>query len=628
MRLYPTLPLIADEMPTSLAARLARLHGLESPYTFTSQMGISPEDLMRGDHTALEALAKLTGASLSELSRNAIVPSGQYLLARGQAVRRKKGRMLPFACARCVAEDLGTTRNAWRIGERLHWALEHLRCCRVHGTMLTSLSVRRRVARMTDLPGLVQLNLSDLLATADSSAPEITSPLEEYLCQRLDGTTGPAWLDALPWFAAARTCEIVGALLIDGSKARLGNCTDEQWVNAGIAGFEAASKGVEGLYAALDRVRIEVDVGGAISETPHLKIWFGRVFTWLSEVRDEGVYDPLRDVLLEIARKNIALSPEDQFFSRRVVETRLLHSVASASAEIGVGIQSLKRRLVAARLIGAHEQTRIAPRILLSVSPALEKFFQRERHSITYPKVAKYLSALPSQTLVLAESGLIKPYPGQKSLHRRDYDKRDLDAFLGKLLAGAVPVEKPEFPQVAISRAVRLLIHPTAEIVQAILDGRVGWKGRDTRKSGYASVLIDFDEIKRLLFATTDDSINFSEAGDMIGACEDTIRKLIRINAIDSPRVQFQGRFYRHAFVSRSSIEEFHRRHIMLSALAKAHGVPPRRLRGQLRDLEIKPVFERCLAGAVFYARAELPPTLESGLTDWSSQHLASAAPA
>jgi hypothetical protein len=117
------------------------------------------------------------------------------------------------------------------------------------------------------------------------------------------------------------------------------------------------------------------------------------------------------------------------------------------------------------------------------------------------------------QARLLADHGIIKPIvaatePGIKG---HAFSRIDLDAFLGRLLADAVPIPTPRHPMHDIPKVSRLANCGAMEIVGAILDGRLRRVGRRPDTAGYLSVLVDADEVKRLVRGMPDGTMSTLE---------------------------------------------------------------------------------------------------------------------
>jgi hypothetical protein len=568
-------------------------------------MGLPSQRLADGDAAALASLSELSGAPVIDLSLSAIVKVGSDYRIRGQALAKKDSHRARV-CPRCVAEDLGPHREGWRTGVRFQWQLGPMRCCRKHNILLAELHCKPS-HQLFDSASTLQPELGKVLAAADNARTRPVSPLEEYLTARLDGAAASPWLDTLPWYAAAKASEMLGALLIDGSDALISSYKTEQLIDAGCAGFEVTSKGPEAIYAALDQVRAAADARGATSQNPHFGIWFGRFFKWIKLLADNGAYDPLRDILLDIATANIALGPEDRFFERQVVERRRLHSISTARAYTGLGSGCLRRKLASAGFIPSDHKKRIDSRLLMPATTQLEEFLERARHSLTQPEAAKYLNASSVQMKILVKEGLIRPFQGQEEVRNRSFDRRDLDAFLREFEEGAELIEQPSFPLLSIPAASRLSNCSAGEIVQALRDGRLRWRGKAAGKRGYEALLVNYEQTREVLFKASGDALVMPAACQALNSTRQVMVNLIQLGAIDATRVTLPRQRTQYTLVSRASIDKFKRDYVSLTELASEHRQWPIHIKKTLRELAIPSAFEKSAIGATFYRRKDVP---------------------
>jgi hypothetical protein len=606
MRLYPTFALLPDEAPVSYFSRLALLHGFHRARVFANQLGLQSQRLADGDAAALASLSELSGAPEDVLSRSAIVKFRDAYRIRGEVLAKKDShRARLIVCPRCVAEDLGAHRDGWRTGVRFQWQLGPLRCCRKHGIMLAELDYKPS-HQIFDYASTLQPELGRVLAAADSVRPRPESPLEEYLAARLDGAFTSPWLDCLPWYAAAKASEMLGALLIDGRDALISSYTTEQLIEAGCAGFEVTSKGPEAIYAALDHVRAGADARGAATQNPHFGIWFGRFFKWINLLADNGAYDPLRAILLDIARAHIALGPGDHFFDRQVVERRRLHSISSARAYTGLGSGCLRRKLASAGFIPPDHKKHIDSRLLMPATAQLEEYLESARHSLTQPEAAKYLNASSVQMKILVKEGLIRPFQGQEEVRNRSYDRRDLDAFLREFEEGAELIEEPSFPLLSIPAASRLSNCSAGEIVQALRDGRLRWRGKAAGKRGYGALLVNYEQAREVLFKASGDALVMPAACQALNSTRQVMVNLIHVGAIDAMRVTLPRQRTQYTLVSRASIDKFKRKYVSLTELASEQGQWPVHIKKMLQKLAIPTAFEKSAIGATFYRRKDV----------------------
>lgn len=132
------------------------------------------------------------------------------------------------------------------------------------------------------------------------------------------------------------------------------------------------------------------------------------------------------------------VGPEDRLYDRPIVQRRRLHSVRTAAVEAGMHPKRLRKLLASRGIIPPDHESMTDDRLLFCADAAKEVLDQAT-NAISEREAETYLNAGRVQTKVLANAGLIKPFvaPGQGGLRHVTYDKRELDAFIGRLTANA-----------------------------------------------------------------------------------------------------------------------------------------------------------------------------------------------
>lgn len=104
----------------------------------------------------------------------------------------------------------------------------------------------------------------------------------------------------------------------------------------------------------------------------------------------------------------------------------------------------------------------------------------------------------------------------------------DLDAFLDRLLDGALPVKAAGDGQVSIPDGAKLACCASGEIVRLILDGRLFRKSRLTSERGYMSVLVDIEEVGALVRGPDHGGLTGLEIKDRLSATAKVAAALIK----------------------------------------------------------------------------------------------------
>lgn len=603
MQIFPSLPHRLNETPTSLVSRLALVHRAQSLRIFCLDMGFQLQSIVDGDQAALSRLAEIASVSVESLADAAIVrmDRARFSLRGQELVKLSLRRARTVVCPRCLLEDIDESRQPWMASGRAQWLLEPIRTCRRHGVALTELARSDAPGTLHDFARLVAPAIHDLANRESEATP---SALEDYLLDRIDACVGPEWLDALPWHAAARTCEMIGAVAVFGRKAQLKTMTDEHWRAAGGVGFAVASQGVIGIRNFLDELRSTYPQSRNDPTGP--QAWFGRLHTWLSASK-VGALDPLRNIIVDMMRDTAPVGPDYQLYGRQLVDRRRLHSVLTLAQSTGLHPKRLQRVVVESGLAPAASERQTADRILFDAKRG-EELATLLKNTIAHTQVEKYLNASRPQAMLLAQHQLIRRIENaeQLGLAYRSYDRRDLDRFLEALLVDAKPVQHPTPSQCDIRSAIKRANCSTIEIVQLLLDRKLGWVGQVVGKHGFGSVLVDVEEIKARTRVAPSGTLTAQAIEGLLGTSSRVVQALIEHKILPTQRVISVNRCPNDA-IPCAAFEEFRAEYCSLHELCKTYGRHKLILKRQLTERGIRPVFDRREIPATFNLRSSIP---------------------
>lgn len=347
--LDPTVPFMADEAPASFVSRLARQNNIPSVRDFCLDMGLVFQRIVDGCEDTLAKVAGLVGMSALPLLDQAIHRDGKAFAWRGQTmVRSTLRRARLHGCPACLLNDIADGHAPAECAPygRTIWLLAPIRSCPVHGIALMEIARAGGPHDLHDFALLMQPRIGDLGRLAAGAVPRPSSPLEDYLLGRLDGITGAVpWLDGLAWHAAAKTCEMIGAVALHGRTPNLKKLTDADWHRAGEAGFGIAREGEDGIRTFLSELQRTYPYTRAATEKPQAQ--FGRIYQWLAFGARHPAYEPVRELIARHIHESTPVGPGDLLFGKPV-EPRILHSIRTASLETGAHPKRLRKILAAA----------------------------------------------------------------------------------------------------------------------------------------------------------------------------------------------------------------------------------------------------------------------------------------
>lgn len=594
------------ETPMSLCSRNAMLVG-RTARDFCKDAGFEFQDVVDGDGIALQRLAHRCRADEAALKANATVHQGRLRYSvRGQTLTkevlsRKKVRV----CPHCISSDIevGHGPLSCRAYGRLQWIVEPLRTCRVHGVGLVVVSDERTPKRFHDFAQLVQPALDELARVTDQAPRRKPSRLEDYLSDRMSGQEPPTLrlLGALPFYAAATTCEQLGAVAIRGINVKVDSFNDDDWYEAGAAGFEIAEAGEMGVRDLL--VRVQANTAAKKGGDWGLSSLFGRLHKWLGEQLGDPAYLPVQEIFRQHVIETFPFGPGDMILGREVAARRL-HSVRSASKEYGAHRKRLRKLLHAAGHISDEQLALTDDRILFEADAARDLLCLISEE-MPLKQAGQYLNIPRHIERALFEAGHLRPFVaggGDQTFHHA-FAKRDLDLFLERLMKDAIKIEPSDSGYEHITAAATRVGCTAVQIVELILSCKAKRVRFRPEVSGFSSIMVDPDEILSLLDKTIKGVLSLKQVERKLKTDFAVVQNLINLGVIPVSTVINPKTRWRQRVVSEEDMDRFADRFASLHMLAHEYGIYFRKIGDKLREKGVRPAFDPEKVRASFYER-------------------------
>ncbi|TFZ59778.1 hypothetical protein E4V01_07455 [Methylorubrum sp. Q1] len=583
-------PLQPREPAMGYAARLAALNGVDLR-TFLRDMRIDLDALGRGDDHALDALARLrrpAPASRADLGRQ--TPShavGDKVVTVG-GNRFQPGTVLNSAtrvCPHCVAEDLALFEGPVRARPwlRLEWMLEPVRVCSRHGTVLLHVDADETLRAGHDFSSTLERQVLPVLDRLRAEAvPASGTAFPAWFVARLNGVRDPGnWLDDVSLHAGSAFCEGLGISVLHGSGKHPSDMGMEDLARAAEEGYRIASKGASAVGVVLDDI-VGRQRFGKRGSVGHEKV-YGRVHAVLRANLKDLNFDKFRHALREHAFAKLPISPGTAFLGVRLGERRV-HSQRSAAFLSGRSDAGLLR------LVGTEPQED-GRRLWIAVEKFGTIVANVEDH-LTAKDVAARTGFSVKQVGHLEEAGLLTVLPEveRNAGSKRRFLRPDIDAFMARLFRNAVPVANPSEPRMTIERAAPGLRVGTVEILNLILDDRLAWVGRHTTGEPYDDLLIDRDEVLRVLqgAGSADDVTEPEAAAILAGVDPRNLWRLVKAGLLAwSPGYRPRDPRSVRAF-TRASVEAFAAEYATLKEVAASAGLAPYQAMRRLQEAGVR----------------------------------------
>ena len=607
-QLYPRVPLGEDESATSFVSRLAKCNRVKSARTLCFHMGLDFQGIINGREDTLSALARLVDAPLEALTAGAFRRAGNDSLLRGERLTKPVLRRAHLhVCPACLKEDVATAGLAPEVAVygRTTWLLAPIRTCPVHGLALVEAAVGNSSQTAHDFSLLVSPLVGDLDRLANGAVSRAPSGMETFLLDRLTGASGRfLWLDRLEFYAAAKACEMFGALSLFGPTPNLKCLSEDDWHAAGAAGFEICSKGVAGIRNFLSDIQHEHPYSKRATDGP--QAIFGRVYQWLDCGAQDACFDPVRDILRTHIIETIPVGAGEKILGQ-TVDRRRLHSIRSATTEFGLHGKRLRKILALKGIIANGHDALPDNRVIFDADQAIG-VLERITNSVSLHDAGVYLNAGRAQVRLLEKNGFITPFVScdTDGIKGNLFTRRDLDAFLAELWKDAIPVAKAGAGMHNIPAVSKHAKCTAEEVLNLILCRKLARIERLEDVPGYLSVIVDADEIKRNVRGPELDGLTAEMIQKEMRTSHRVVKALLENGLLTWRTVIHPIIRCPVGIVARTDFEAFQNDYVALFDLVKQRGRHQLKIKAELGAKGILPALEGKKYGATFYRRADL----------------------
>lgn len=598
------------ETPLSNASRNAVLnHQLRGVSAFCTDVGLDYMGLRDCDPAAVVALARLLDVSPSAFDSGIIRREGHDYTIRGQRLpKRSLRRDRTHVCPVCLANDIANSSLPPPAAAycRSHWQLDAIRCCPDHELELIEIPSDEKL-RARDFAALVEPHLASLDRLPLGVISRSDTAFQQYLIARLDQDASPVgFLDELEFHAASRLCEMLGVSLCFEENRKLETLSNRDWLTAGELGFSFAREGREGVRGALREFqRRYVDYSKSGNDGP--QAIFGRFFKWAAFNCEGAAYSPIRDVLREHIVETIPIEPGTILLGK-AVERRKIHSVRSASQEIGAHPKQLRKIL---RSIGA-----LSP----LDNDKLNAFalFDAEQYACTLEDIrdamplriaSEYIGAGRVHGKLLFDRGFIQPFVRtsvEHTIKEHLFSKRELDGFLSRLFEHAAIADLPNSERfVSMPAAAKRANCSSTEIVDLVLNGEIESR-RFPSPATFMALLVDYGEVRAKVRGEYADEVTVREASVLVRTTDVAIKALVDGGILPTRTMISPKNRCPVQVIPISAINEFRQAYCTSVEISRDVGIGPRGIERIAREHGINPELGRAKYRVSFYRRSKL----------------------
>lgn len=554
-----TLPLHPSETATSFASRLAARTGSGRLVNFCTDMGFNKIKLANGDQDTVRQLAVLAGADPHLLlsATPQFLPGNEYGVGATRIKFTEFHRKTVRVCPVCLKDDL-EKHGEYGPHQRVHWQIHSIRCCLRHDRLLVAIENSGGSKNGDDF-------FYELRGRPDIAGGrcELIGPhsLQLYLMGRLQGVSGPKWLDSQPFHVVAQTSEAFGLLLIKGPDAKRIETTEEEWIQAGTTGFDILANGEEGLTSKLKELQLEGAMEHALYRSKY------RVFyQWLRERRNDTDFAAITNIVRNFVLGNFPVKVGAKVLGETCVRQQL-HTIGTASRKFGV-----PRKQLAAKL----EEVGLVRRTLSSGWPTLVEYLDEDyvvelsenlKSLVDSRTATAYLNLEPSSFSKLSAKDIIQKYLKMTG-NIPKYRMSDLDAFIARLKADTCSQHPASEFLCDIPSAASRTHCRSEHIIELILSGKLRSAVELSGKTGVRGIGVDLREVQNALSISGKIGMSKLAAVERLMICDRSIKALVADGELSEITVlrPVTGKTIR--LVCSKSIARFERKFVSLGKLA------------------------------------------------------------
>ena len=606
--LFPVLPFASDETPLSWAARQAAFHTGGRLAPFLNDFDLRLSALASGERDTVLRLCEIAGQDPAPVLRNTIAATGKRryrLRDEDISVAFTTGPVTRY-CPLCVKEDRASEpRPGAGLRHRIAWRLAPVRTCARHGLAL----VEARSGTWDDIAHELQVIVPRDEAALDSlaaaQAQRAPSPLQDWVLDRLAGRSGPDWLDAQGIEQAVRATEMLGAVLTFGPDRKAAEMTGQMWDAAGRAGWDVTAGGETAIRAALSEL---METGPRSRGIARPRGCYGMLFSWLSASRLARDPGPIRDILRAHILDTVPVTRGHVVLGTPVTEPRV-GTVASVAAAEGLHPLTLRNILVAKGVVPVSRQHDPCGNIIVRHAE-VDPVVHRLKNAVPVTRLPTILGASRPLVAALLELGLLRRVQDQALLVSKwgkAVEGTDIDALRARLERDVAPVEAPSDQLVPLAKAAEKTRLRLTRILELLFAGRLTRARRLQNAEGFAAILVDPTEIKRLV-ETPRPGMRASLAFMMLGVSPTAGRRLIA-DGDGAPLLQSDGQGS-DPWIGPEAMAAFRRTFAIKKRLSLETGLKSGRVHRSIKEHRVPPIFDPSRIGATIYRRSDLPEAL------------------
>ncbi|MQQ09509.1 hypothetical protein GFB49_13655 [Epibacterium sp. SM1979] len=603
--LYPLLPLKEQETASSWVCRLADFHTGGPLLSFLNDQALSAKDVSLGKRDNMLRLSDVTGVAFEELvSRQPEqVAKRRYRFRNEEFSTEFMVGMRTAFCAACILEN-DVSGSHRRVGI-WPWLFASVRTCEKHTSALQYVSVKHWAGKLRNLHEVAPEGQA-LFQLADSARQRSCSPLQRYLLNRLEGGSGPDWMDNQSLEQACWATKMLGVLDGWGTKPDLNEFDDHDWDQAERLGYEIAQAGEQSIRDVFSDVLRRAAIRRGKAGPSGV---FGFLYEKLQSKKLNRDPGPIRSVLREFILDEMVVSVGFNLLGEEVQKTRR-HHAHSLAVKYKLHPKTVHRALVAQGLISSHDLDHMSGLETFDAAEG-EEMARSICRAIPVSKLAKYMNATRPQVDICLKEGFLQSLAGAEMKVAQvleGVDAEKVDCFLARLSNEARIVGVPARGLANIPQAAQEAKRYSGDILRLLLEGKLTRVEQKQGTKGYLAILVCPKEVRKLLPRDTSHlPLCKAEAAALLGV------NLVALDAL----LGLKGgvpllRWVKDTLpgpikvrIENEEVERFLTTHITLGELQKRSGLHQQTMRKLLRQKCIEPLYDPKKIRVYLYDRGE-----------------------
>ncbi|MFD2053643.1 hypothetical protein ACFSQT_11245 [Mesorhizobium calcicola] len=410
-------------------------------------------------------------------------------------------------------------------------------------------------------------------------------------------------MDDLPLYVAAPFCEALGISSLHEPKVKVAKFIATDWAAAADEGFRIASAGEKSLRMLLARLN---DAQSSTRGFWGPRDTYGYAYGLLQKTVDDPAYRKLRDAVRHFALETMPIEPGTDVLGEPAGD-RKIHTVRTAARDSGVHALTIRRLFKRMGVDGAGERSGVMDHRILVTSGEVHRVVSELKDAITAPEVEKLLGVPRLHLKALVAGGHLSALAdtGSRRNAKRRFSTEVVEQLRFRLFEGACAVSEPTERQVDVIGARRASSCSIPDLLDMVFTGKLSWKGRLVGRMDYMALLLDADEMTRIVRSReTRTNLTKEETEAFLPGTHDRV-----VNALIASRyLTLVEEFSPDArriipVVSRETAEAFRTRFVSLGELCQKTCMHHKQVRALLRLAGILPTLLPEMVGAFFYDR-------------------------